>query len=300
MDFLSDTTKKERRNLLAAGFAGLIVAQLKIYPTDIELAGLKFHSPELPLIAIGGLCAAITYFLIKFCSSYLYEQSSAKTESLVIQIQEGKTAMDIAREEEALNEQARGFIQQRQVIQKQQENEARRIKSLQEKIDQEDSAHEISLKIMYQKRSDLEQALTKEDYQLAEKYIHAPQSTSLDKGRIEKEIKMLEESLTSYLRQRETKRQQDVQNLENEKNSRNQMYEAGVRMLEINQSALDQKRKAIVQWKQAHTTIGIVSPFHRFLELYLPILVGVIAVGGLISLMLHFPPPPTPPSLPEF
>ena len=100
---------------------------------------------------------------------------------------------------------------------------------------------EISLKIMYQKRSDLEQALTKEDYQLAEKYIHAPQSTSLDKGRIEKEIKMLEESLTSYLRQRETKRQQDVQNLENEKNSRNQMYEAGVRMLEINQSALDQK-----------------------------------------------------------
>jgi hypothetical protein len=53
MDFLSESTKKERRNLLATGFAGIIVAQLKIYPTDIELAGLKFHSPELPLIAVG-------------------------------------------------------------------------------------------------------------------------------------------------------------------------------------------------------------------------------------------------------
>lgn len=62
MDFLSENTKKERRNLLAAGFAGIIVGQLKLYPTDIELVGVKFHSPELPLIAVGGLCAAITYF----------------------------------------------------------------------------------------------------------------------------------------------------------------------------------------------------------------------------------------------
>ena len=53
MDFLSESTKKERRNLLATGFAGIIVAQLKTYPTDIELAGLKFHSPELPFIAVG-------------------------------------------------------------------------------------------------------------------------------------------------------------------------------------------------------------------------------------------------------
>jgi len=181
MDFLSDTTKKDRRNLLAAGFAGIIVAQLRVYPTEMDVVGLKFQSQDLPLIAVGGgLCAAIIYFLIKFYSSFLYEQSSAITKALAIQIREGKTAMDIAREEEALNEQARVFIQQRQVIQTQQENEERRIKSLQDKIGQDDIAHEASLKITDQKRSDLEQALVKEDY--------TPHGILLDRGRIEKEI----------------------------------------------------------------------------------------------------------------
>lgn len=96
MDIISDGAKKERRNLLGAGFVGIIVAQLKIYPTEIDLVGLKFQSPELPFIAIGSLCAAIAYFLTKFYSSYLYEQYFSTRAALAMQISEGSLSLDIS------------------------------------------------------------------------------------------------------------------------------------------------------------------------------------------------------------
>lgn len=291
MDFLSESTKKERRNLLATGFAGIIVAQLKIYPTDVELVGLKFHSPELPLIAVGGLCAAIIYFLVKFYTSFLYEQSSALRNALATQIREGKTAMDIALEEESLNNQERHLMQQIQILQRQQEHEEKRIKILQDKIDQDAIAHEVALKITDQKRRDLDQALAQ--------HVPTPDEVSIFKSRIEKEIKLLEESRESYLRQREIKHQQDVENLENEKNNRKEMHEVQDRKLDSDEIDVAEKRKSILRWKQVHTVIGRVSPLHLFLEIHLPLLIGVIAIYGLGSLMLHFPPPPIPSPLPD-
>lgn len=291
MDYLSDNTKKERRNLLASGFAGIIVAQLKIYPTEIDVVGLKFQSPDLPLIAVGGLCAAITYFLVKFYSSFLYEQSSAVRNALVVQIREGKMAMDIAREEEALNDQARNLIQQRQVMQQQHENEEKRINTLQGKIDQDDIAHEAALKITDQRMRDLDQALAR--------YVPTPDEVLIPQIQIEKELLNVKESQQSYLSQREKKRQQDVENLENEKKNRRELYEAQARKLDSDEVDITEKRRSIIKWKRVHKTIGMVSPLHLFLEVHLPILLGAIAVMCLISLMLHFPPTAPPPSLPE-
>ena len=161
MDFLSESTKKERRNLLSTGFAGIIVAQLEIESTDTAWVGvgLKLHSPELPLIAVGGLLATITYFLIKFWSSYLYERSSSEREALTAQILEGKMTMDISKEAEALNDLLRTLIQQRAALQLQQEHEEKRIKGLQDKIDQDDIAHKAVIEVMDQKRRELKELL---------------------------------------------------------------------------------------------------------------------------------------------
>jgi hypothetical protein len=296
MDLISDGAKKERRNLLGAGFVGIIVAQLKIYPTEIDLVGLKFQSPELPFIAIGGLCAAITYFLIKFCSSYLYEQYFNTRAALAAQISEGSLSLDIVREEEGLEIQGRGLVERQKVFQGQQVNAEKRIKALQEKIDQEDIAHELSLKITDQKISVFQQVLTKESGE----YIRTPGDVLTARGNIEKQVRVLEEGRTSYLQNRETKRQQDNENLENEKNNWKELREALEKGLATDQNGFAEKRRKIMEWKQVHKRFGRVSPLHRSLEIHLPLLVGVVAIGSLIYLMVHFPPPPKPPSLPEF
>ena len=306
MDFLSETAKKEKRNLLASGFAGLIVARLKIYPTDIELAGLKFHSPELPFIAIVGLCVAITYFLIKFWSSYLYERSAATIESLATQIRRGKTAMDIAQVEESLIQKSRDSILQRQGLKSRQEDEDRRMQTLQDIIDQEDLSHEATLKGMKKKKLDLDQALATEDQSLALKYIGLPRhlrNRSIQwetmQSIIQNEIKTLEEVQADHIVNRESQRQLDIGNLTKEKKVWKEEFEGGVKMQEREEHELEDKRNAIAEWKRTHTMIDIVSPFHQFLEVYMPTVVAVIAVVSLIYLMFHFPLP-APLSIPEF
>lgn len=113
MDILSEATKKETHSLLAAGFAGIIVGQLKVYPTDIELVGVKFHNPDLPLIAVGGLCAALVYLLIKFCFSYLYEQSSSQTQILAMQIRDRFRGRSRGGSQEACRAQAKEQVESR-------------------------------------------------------------------------------------------------------------------------------------------------------------------------------------------
>ena len=136
MHYPSDTTKKERRNLLATGFIGIIVAQIRVYPNEIELIGLKFQSPDLPFIAIGALCAATIYFLIKFGSSCLYERSNVETESLSREIREGRTAMDIAHEEQTLNELLRDLVRQTKLLESQDQHEKLLLEGLQRKIEE--------------------------------------------------------------------------------------------------------------------------------------------------------------------
>ena len=295
MDFLSDTAKKEKRNLLAAGFVGILVARLKIFPTEIDVLGLKFQSPDLPLIVIQGLCVAIGYFLVKFLISFAHEWTTFKKDSLVLQIREGKTALDTSREEESLNDLARHVIDQRKVLQGQQANAETRINNLQLKIDQDDLAHETSLILTDQKIIDWDMALAKDPGQ----HIRTSDGVLRDRGDIEKYLKTLKESRTSILRQKETQHQQNVENLEYEKNNWKTLYDTQVKDIGTSESVIEEKRKALIQWKRLHSTVGIVSPIHLFLEIALPIFVGLIAIGYLIYLMSDFPAPPKPPSLPK-
>jgi hypothetical protein len=110
---------------------------------------------------------------------------------------------------------------------------------------------------------------------------------------------MLKENRISYLRQRETKQQQDMDNLENEKNAKEELYRAQVKDLRNKEKAFKDKREHIIEWKKVHKFVGKVSLLHLFLEIYLPLLVGVASIASLIYLMFHFPPPAQPPSLPE-
>ena len=113
MDFLSESTRKEKRNLLASGFVGLIVSTLKILPEEFETLGIKFSSTELPVVFIIGLIATTAYFWLKFSISYSYERTQAKFDRLATQIREGKTSLDISEQETELNQQALALIQRR-------------------------------------------------------------------------------------------------------------------------------------------------------------------------------------------
>lgn len=214
------------------------------------------------------------------------------TQALAQQIREGKTAMDISQEEKELNDWLRRLIQQRKILQNQQENEEKRITGLQETIDQDDITHEAALKVMEQKRRDLAQALANS--------VPTPDDVLTPPNYFEKQIEKLEEDLAVYVFQREKARTKDIENLENEKSRWKALYEAQEGQLNSEEEAANHKRKAIEKWKGAHTTVARVSPLHQFLEIYFPIIMGVIAIWSLISAMLHFPLPPNPPSLPGF
>ena len=100
MDFLSDSSKKEKRSLLAAGCAGIVIGLSKIYPTEINFAGLRFDSLSLPIVLIATLGTVTLYFMFKFCLSHLYEWSDAEMERIPREIRHGKVAMDIGRLEQ--------------------------------------------------------------------------------------------------------------------------------------------------------------------------------------------------------
>lgn len=59
MEFLSDTARKEKRSLLAAGSAGILVALIGIDQTTIELALLKLSHPILPKVIVWSLLLTI-------------------------------------------------------------------------------------------------------------------------------------------------------------------------------------------------------------------------------------------------
>ena len=97
MDFLSDSSKKEKRSLLAAGCGGIVIGLLKIYPTEINFAGLRFDRPSLPIAFIAALGTVTLYFMCKFWLSLIYERSDAEMERIATEIRDGKVAMDIGR-----------------------------------------------------------------------------------------------------------------------------------------------------------------------------------------------------------
>lgn len=205
--------------------------------------------------------------------------------------------MDISKEAEALNDLLRNLIQQRTTLQLQQEHEEKRINGLQDKIDQEDIAHKAAIESMYQKRRDLKESLIGIDGRVIQNYIAAGALPS--RQMIEDEIESLEKNITSHQVQREKKRQQDAENVGNEKKNRKELYEAQERRINSEEASAKEKEKKMIKWECAHTAVRQVSPLRLILEFHLPILLGIIAIGTLIHLMLYFPPPAPPPSLPD-
>ncbi|HXX75154.1 MAG TPA: hypothetical protein VEI50_08490, partial [Nitrospiraceae bacterium] len=245
MEYLSDATKRERRSLLATAFAGVIIALLKNFPTEFEVVGMKFQSPDLPFIAVGGLCVVIFYLLIKFSSSYLYERSSATKTALEPLISERKTTLDIIREEESLAEEAQGLAEKEKVIRLQQEGDERQISDLQQKMKAEEIAHVARLKITDQQINELEQMLAIQ----AGQQVRTLDRTLHDRGDIEKQLGRLKEDRLSYVKQREMKYQQEVFNLENERNRSNELRKALIKDLQNSEGGLNERRRHILRWK---------------------------------------------------
>src|SRR5437868_1099443 len=103
-EFLSETTRKERRSLLATGSVAILVAWLELDQTEIELAGFKFHDAHLPALMGMSLLATVTYMLAKFCFSYWHGKFNSQMESYAAQIRQGKTELDINRVEKQIME----------------------------------------------------------------------------------------------------------------------------------------------------------------------------------------------------
>ncbi len=272
---------------MAAGFIGIVVPQLKIYPTEIDIWGLKFHSPDLPFIVAGSLCAVIGYFLIKFFSSYLFEKSSSASALLAAQIIEGRTSLDIVRAEQELDQAGKSLLANQKTFQRQQENAEKRIKLLQEELDLEDSTH-----VAYLQQLDGQiGGVTKNHDSTSDYSVCILVDETLDN---------LKQTRETYLRDREKRRQEEIEKLESENNNWKYLSEASVRDLKNEEKDFQEKCRNIIEWKKTHKVVGRISPFHLTLEIWFPLVLGIFAVGSLVYLMCHFPPPPKPLSLPGF
>ena len=62
---LNETTRKSRRNLLAASILGIVTAKVGLLPTKISAFGVEFSTSNLEAL-MTLLCLAIVYFLVTF------------------------------------------------------------------------------------------------------------------------------------------------------------------------------------------------------------------------------------------
>jgi len=297
MDFLSDTARKEKRSLLATGSVGILVAWLRVDQTEIELAGFKFHNTNLPALIGLSLLAAITYFLAKFCFSYFYERFNSEMKLYAAQISEGKTAMDINREEKEILEASRILMEQQAVFQAQQENEKRKLAELQAKIDKNDTAHEAALKSLDINRNELEAALKEAS---GPNYVQIPSmNLSIDPGQIPHQILGWEKRKSEAIINRHNTKQNELDHLKDEENRSEANEKARQAKVKADVEALDLKRVSVSRWRQASKGATIVGPLHLLLDVGLPILVGLAAISLLTWFLFHLPPPSPPASLPE-
>ena len=214
------------------------------------------------------------------------------------QISEGKTAMDINREEKEILEGSRLLIEQQQVYQAQQEHEKRQMARLQTTIETNDGAHEATLKSFDINRSELEAALKKAS---GPHYVQIPSmNMSIDPGSIPQQITGVEKRKSEAVISRHSARQKELEYLKDEENRSEGNEKA--RQIELGKAmeALDLKRMSVSSWRQANKGATIVGPLHLFTDVGLPIFVGLTAIGFLTWFLFHLPPPPIPVSSPEF
>lgn len=289
---LSDNTRKERRTLLALGFVGIIVAQFKIYPTQIDVLGLKFDSPDLPFIAVSSLCLAIAYFTARFSFSCLYEVSASYRDDIVAKINAEETAIQFEAETtfmelDAKRERRRRFFEEERI------QTEERIKVLQEKINQEEMAVVNYKKVYAGKTQSLESLL----YQPS-RDIQPNKKKNLSIEEIQRKLQMFEEEYLGYVKKSENIRKQLADELEREKSDWNDLENNLTRDLAKMESIYDK-----AHWNQSllftvSRRMQNVYPLHICLEIWLPILLGVVAIGSLVYRILHFSSHPIGSSLP--
>ena len=287
---------------MASGATGILVGFLKIYPTDIELAGLKFHSPDLPITAIVALGVVISYFLIKFFLSYKYEQSDREMQKIADQILKGKAAIDIARVEQEVRDLTRHVTEQREKAMKEREQNDKWFPEEERRINEKTVAeYERIMQTLEKEEHDatenLDKLLMENDDGIHTKYgddlfkeskqFHLDSLAKIPNRRAEAQVnrdKDLETKLT---------------HLENDKARRLSTHDAIVRELNEKGEEIISKTKFIADWKQVHRTARFVSPAYEFIEFHFPLLVGLVAIGFLAWLGFH-PPLPQPILLPGF
>ncbi|OQW66502.1 MAG: hypothetical protein BVN28_00655 [Nitrospira sp. ST-bin4] len=295
MDYLSETTRRERRSLLAAGFTGCILFLLKKFPAKFEVAGMKFETPELPYIAVGALIVAILYLLVKFSASCVYERFSATKTAHELLIRERKTNLDILREEEALAQEEQGLEERKRVTRLQLEADENRINGLQIEMIEAETSYVKQLGEADKKMKQFQEILATQPG----RQVRSLGGTLKDRREIETRIRELKEGQESLLKTIKEEHEKKAFNVEDARNRLDELRKAYTKELQITEGGLNQRRMQIRQWHQADKVVGTISPFHLFLEIYLPLLVGVVAIGTLTYLMFHFPPAPMPPSMPE-
>lgn len=296
IDFPSEGTKKERRSLLASGFAGIIIGFLRIKPTEIEVLGMKFSNPDLPLVAIGALAATIVYLCVKFVTSYFYEWSRLEKLNLVVQIREGQSATDVMKEEETTRQLSLHVIEQRKIVQKRMENDENRFKEREKALFDFDAIYSNAMQEL-----DKERAGLLEKYSDAKHDMNNPAIAILRPGylsTLEGEISDLENRKNKLRAVTKADQEKKLADLEQERKQRAELNAAELRQLDSWDADAITRSLSIVKWKKAHKTSDVVSPVNRFLELIFPLLVAGVGLGFLGWLAFHFPDPKPPISLP--
>jgi hypothetical protein len=299
MDLLSETARKERRSLLATGSVAILVAWLELDQTEVELAGFKFHDANLPALIGLSLLATVTYLLAKFCFSYWHGKFNSQMESYSAQIRQGKAEIDINRVEKEVVEDSQNLIEQQKVFQAQQENEKQKLAELQETIRKNDDIHEATLRALDVQIGELEAALKGPR---GKDYISIPSMSGTvdpDPEKIRNVIDGKEKRKAQLIPDRHSERERELLNLRDEQR-RSEVNERGRQAkTAADEENINVKNEAVLRWRQANKGATRVTAWHLFLEVGLPVTIGVLAMVFLLWYLTHLPPPSMPLSLPE-
>jgi hypothetical protein len=117
------------------------------------------------------------------------------------------------------------------------------------------------------------------------------------RSQLQQRIELKEKLRTEFVRNRENARQKEVENLEYETQRFILNEKMRTEELQKNEEIINSRRESVARWRLVHRGAAIVNPLHLFLEVILPIIVGVVSLVSLGWLASHMPVP-TPISFP--
>jgi hypothetical protein len=291
VDFLSDNSKKEKRSLLAAGCGGIVIGLLKIYPTEINFAGLRFDRPSLPIAFIAVLGTVTLYFMFKYWLSHIYERSDAEMERIATEIRDGKVAMDIGRLEQDATTLLKESEDKRKLAAAQLAHENNRLATVEEKSTEEISSQYENEMIKLQgleetKKKALEE-LEKEPNKYGKAlYLESKQTHMADLAQIQDTRLQAEKKQIFTLAEKQGF-------FKNERVNAQGNYEAILKLAEeLGEKAIATSQLA-VRLKHAQKTQKFALPLQTFMELYFPLAVGALGIACLVWLY-YYPPDPRP------